>query len=58
LTKKEKRENLKLSKTRVKVEHVIGKMKVFRIIAEKYRNRRRNHNLRTAIICGIYNYEL
>lgn len=58
LTKKEKKENLKLSKTRVKVEHVIGKIKVFRIIAEKYRNRRKYHDLRMTLICGIYNFEL
>ena len=57
LTKREKRENLKLSKTRLRVEHVIGKIKVFRIIAERYRNRRQNHNLRMALICGIYNFE-
>jgi hypothetical protein len=45
MTKKEKKENLKLSKTRVKVEHVIGKIKIFRIMAERYRNRRKYHDL-------------
>lgn len=58
LTKKEKKENLKLSKVRVKVEHVIGKIKIFRIMAERYRNRRRKHDLRMKLICGIYNFEL
>lgn len=58
LTKKEKRSNLKLSKTRVKVEHVIGKIKIFRILSEKYRNRRKNHDLRMKLICGIYNFQL
>jgi len=58
LTKKEKRANLKLSKVRVAIEHVIGKIKVFRIMAEKYRNRRKNHDLRMKLICGIYNFEL
>jgi len=57
LTKKDKKENLKLSRTRVKVEHVIGKIKIFRIIAERYRNRRINHDLRMKLICGIYNFE-
>lgn len=57
LTKKEKKENLKLSRTRVKVEHVIGKIKIFRIIAEKYRNRRKYHDFRMKLICGIYNFE-
>jgi hypothetical protein len=58
LTKKEKRENLKLSKTRVTVEHVIRKIKIFRIMAERYRNRRKYHDLRMKLICGLYNYEL
>lgn len=58
LTKKEKKNNVKLSKTRVKVEHVIGKIKVFRIMAERYRNRRKHHDLRMKLICGIYNFEL
>jgi hypothetical protein len=57
LTKKERAMNLKLSKIRVTVEHVIGKIKVFRIMAEKYRNRRRHHDLRMKLICGIYNFE-
>lgn len=58
LTKKDKRENLKLSKSRVAVEHVIGKIKIFRIMSERYRNRRKNHDLRMKLICGIYNFEL
>ena len=58
LTKKEKRMNLKLSKIRVTVEHVIGKIKVFKIIAERYRNRRKYYDLRMQLICGIYNFEL
>jgi len=58
LTEKEKRMNLKLSKVRVTVEHVIGKIKVFRIIAERYRNRRKHFGLRMQLICGIYNIEL
>jgi hypothetical protein len=58
LTKKEKRANLNLSKSRVRVEHVIGKLKVFRIICERYRNRRQYHALRMNLICGIFNYEL
>lgn len=57
LTKKEKKMNLKLSKVRVAVEHAIGKVKVFRIMSEKYRNRRKHHGLRMSLICGIYNFE-
>lgn len=49
LTKKEKKENLNLSSSRVMVEHVIGKIKVFRIMAERYRNRRRKHSFRACL---------
>lgn len=58
LTKKEKKKNKKLSRVRVAVEHVIGKVKVFRIMSERYRNRRQHHGLRMGLICGIYNFEL
>jgi DDE superfamily endonuclease len=58
LTAEDKANNLKLSKRRVVVEHVIGKIKVFRIMAERYRNRRVKHFERVKLICGIYNFEL
>jgi len=54
----EKEQNLQLSKKRVVVEHVIGKIKVFKIMAERYRNRRKKHTQRMKFICGIYNFEL
>ena len=57
LTKKQKAANRKLSKKRVLVEHVIGRIKVFRMMAERYRNRRQKHAMRMKLICGIYNYE-
>ena len=58
LTKKEKKKNLQLSRTRVKIEHVIGKIKIFKIMAERYRNRRKYHDLRMRLICGMYNFGL
>lgn len=33
-------------------------LKIFRILAERYRNRRRRFGLRFNLIAGIYNYEL
>jgi hypothetical protein len=36
------------------VEHVIGQLKVFRILQERYRNRRK----RFGLMAGIYNYDL
>ena len=58
LTARDKKANKRLAKQRVAIEHVIGRIKVFRIMAERYRNRRRKHNMRMKLICGIYNFEL
>lgn len=58
LTKKEKLENRELSSKRVVVENVIGSVKRFRILAEKYRNRRKRFGLRFNLIAGIHNFEL
>ncbi|MDP1994116.1 MAG: transposase family protein [Ignavibacteria bacterium] len=38
LTKKEKKENKKLAKKRIYVEHVIGSLKRFKILSQKYRH--------------------
>ncbi len=58
LTKEEKRANRELASKRVKVENVIRRLKIFRILAERYRNRRKRLGLRFNLISGIYNYEL
>lgn len=58
LTKEEKKMNKELSGQRVSNEHVIGKVKRFKIISDKYRNRRKRFGLRFNLIAGIYNYEL
>jgi hypothetical protein len=42
---------------RVVNEHVIGALKRFKIIADKYRNRRKRFGLRFNLIAGIYNLE-
>jgi len=47
--------NRELSSKRGRVEHVIGKMKKFKILSSVYRNFRRKLNLRANIIAGIYN---
>ena len=58
LTKVEKIENREISSQRILCENVIGKVKIFRILSERYRNRRRRFGLRFNLIAGIYNYEL
>ena len=58
LTFEQKIYNRSISSDRVLVEHVIRKLKVFRILAERYRNRRKRFGLRVNLIAGIINYEL
>ena len=57
LTKKDKRNNAKLACDRVLNEHVIGFIKRFKIVADRYRNRRKRFGLRFNLIAGICNYE-
>jgi hypothetical protein len=58
LSKEEKKNNAKLSSERVINENVIGLLKRFKIIADRYRNRRKRFCLRFNLIAGIYNWEL
>jgi len=57
LTKEEKRANRELSKKRIKVENVIRRLKIFRILGERYRHRRKRLGLRFNLLSGIYNFE-
>ena len=52
-----KKRNKAISSPRMKIEHVIGRIKRFKIISEKYRNRRKRFALRLNLLCGIVNYE-
>lgn len=58
LSKQDKQNNKKLSAQRIYVEHVIGKIKTFKILSDKYRNRRKRFGLRFNLIAGFYNFEL
>jgi transposase len=58
LTKREKRSNRSLARKRIVIEHIFRKLKVFRILSEKYRNRRKRFALRFNLIAAIYNLEL
>lgn len=58
LTKDEKRANRELSRRRIVVENVIRSLKIFRILLERYRNRRKRFSLRFNLIAGLYNFEL
>lgn len=58
LTKAEKKQNRELASKRVKVENVIRRLKIFRILSERYRHRRKRFGLRFNLIAGLHNYEL
>lgn len=58
ITEAQKSYNHSLSSERVFVENIIGWLKRFRILAEKYRNRRCRLGLRFNLIAAIYNLEL
>ncbi|KJV73756.1 DDE superendonuclease family protein [Orientia tsutsugamushi str. UT76] len=56
--KNDKKNNRRLAGERVVYENVIAMLKRFKIIADKYRNRRKRFGLRFNLISGIYNFEL
>ena len=58
LTKEDKKKNRALSSERVVNENVIGMLKRFKIISDRYRNRRKRFGLRFNLIAAIYNVEL
>jgi len=58
LTPEEKAINSKISSERVQNEHAIGFIKRFKILSERYRNRRKRFGLRLNLIAGICNFEL
>jgi hypothetical protein len=58
LTKREKLSNWRLARKRIVIEHIFRKLKVFRILSERYRNRRKRFAVRFNLIAAIYNLEL
>ena len=58
LTKEEKKYNQLLNRLRVVVENVNRRLKIFKILSSRYRNRHGRFGLRANLIAGIYNYKL
>ena len=54
----EKAYNRELSRQRLCIEHVNRCLKIFKILQQRYRNRRRRFGLRCNLIAALYNYEL
>ena len=57
LSKQERKNNWEISKKRIFVEHAIRFVKRFRILSERYRNRRSRFALRFSLIAGICNVD-
>jgi len=57
LTTVDKKQNKQISSDRVIVEHVFAFIKKFKIISQRYRNRRKRFALRFNLVCAIYNLE-
>ena len=58
LTQDDKKHNHTVANLRVLNENVIGLVKRFKIVADKYRNRRKRFGLRFNLIAGWHNFEL
>ena len=53
--KEDKRFNKKLSRSRILVENVIGKMKQFGVMKERYRNKFEDYDKKVEIVVGLVN---
>ena len=58
LSQEQKATNRTLSRKRILIENIIRRLKIFRILSERYRNRRKRFGLRFNLIAAIYNFEL
>jgi transposase len=58
LSHEQKASNRALSRKRIFVENIIRRLKIFRILSERYRNRRKRFGLRFNLIAAICNMEL
>lgn len=47
--------NRVLARQRIVIEHTIGKLKIFKIVAERYRNARQRHSLIFKNVAGLHN---
>jgi hypothetical protein len=55
LSKEDKKSNRDISSQRVSVENIIRELKIFRIVAEKFSNRRKRFGRRVNLIAAFYN---
>ncbi len=58
LTSEQRYENRVLAHFRQKIEHVIRRLKIFRVLKETYRHRRRRFGLRLHLLAALVNLTL
>ena len=57
LSESDREYNRALGSERICIEHVNRRLKIFKILALRYRNRRRRYGLRFNLIAALYNHE-
>jgi transposase len=57
LSKEDKKSNKEISSSRIVAEHVLSRLKRFKIISTRYRNRRSRFGLRMNLLAAIHNLE-
>jgi hypothetical protein len=55
LDREEKEYNRALSRVRITIENIFGDIKTFKILSDRYRNKRKRYNVKFKIIAGIVN---
>jgi hypothetical protein len=55
LTGEDKANNKRIAQERIFIENIHACLKIFKILANRYRNRRKRFGLRMSLLCGIYN---
>ena len=58
LSTQDKQQNRELAILRVVGEHLNHRLKIFKLLSERYRNRRHRFSFRFNLIAGLYNYRL
>ena len=58
LTPAQKEANHQIASKRALNENVLSRLKRYKILSDRYRNRRKRFGLRFNLIAGIYNFEL
>ena len=58
LSQEEKEYNMNHSKKRIVIEHIICRLKKYRIMSDVFRNRLRKYNKVSDIVVGLVNYRI